>query len=153
MPKETEFTVAREKHSKSRLVVEHPAVLRPEDWARFVELPGFSGAWKKLKLNDEDRKALQVLIMMGPKEAPVIKGTGGLRKARFAPVRWKVGKSDAARVCYAYFADYSIVLLVAIYRKSRKDNLSQAERNEIKRLLDRFERQLESEKTGRKRNG
>lgn len=73
---------------------------------------------------------------------PVVQRAGKLRKARFAPSRWKVGKSGAARICYAYFEEYSVVLLVAIYDKTRTDDLTQEEKRQIKLLLERFENSL-----------
>ena len=142
--------MAKGKSTKEKLTLEHPPDVQPEDWLRFIELPGFTKAWKKLGLNNEDLKGLSLAIMVSPEAPPVVPGTGGLRKCRFAPSRWHVGKSNAARVCYAYFADFSVVVLVSVYRKSRKADLSQAERNEIKGLLNRVKAALEHAPRGRK---
>jgi hypothetical protein len=75
--------------------------------------------------------------MSNPKRAPVISGTGGLRKLRFSPPQWEMGKSGAVRVCYAYFEEYGIVFLIVVYRKSEKDNLTAAERAAIKTYINR----------------
>lgn len=106
---------------------------------RFVELDGFSDEWSELGLNDDDLYALQVAIMANPAASPVIEGTGGLRKLRFAPAKWNVGKSNAARVCYVYFESYSIVLLVAAYSHKEKDNLSASEKAGIKAYIEQSE--------------
>jgi hypothetical protein len=73
--------------------------------------------------------------MLGPKHAPVVKGTGGLRKIRFSPPGWNVGKSGALRIGYAYSERESIVLLVTAYAKHDKADLKPAERAAIKKGL------------------
>ena len=84
---------------------------RPEDLLNFIEAKAFSQEWSQLKLSDDDLGALQVSIMSAPEGPPVIVGTGGLRKLRFAPLKWSEGKRDALRVCYAYFPESHIVWL------------------------------------------
>ncbi len=60
-------------------------------------------------------------------------GTGGLRKIRLAfPNR---GKSGSARVCYVDFAVYEKIYLIQVFAKDEKDNLSNEEKNEVKKLL------------------
>ena len=73
--------------------------------------------------------------MLAPKGSPVVPGTGSLRKMRFSPSRWRRGKSGALRVGYAYFEDLKIVLLGLVYPKNEKDDLTAAEREEIRKLL------------------
>jgi hypothetical protein len=60
------------------------------------------------------------------------RGTGGVRKIRIA-VEGR-GKSGGARVIY-YFADRTQrVFLVAVYAKNKQDNLSAADRQQMRRL-------------------
>ena len=114
--------------------------LNPEDFLHFVEMDEFRDDWKQLGLNDdEDTWALQSLIMCNPTSAPVVRGTGGLRKLRFAPERWNVGKSNAVRVCYVYFPKHWTVLLVAAYSKDEKDNLTDGEKAGIKKYIEQVE--------------
>lgn len=116
----------------------------PEDLLNFIELDWFTRSWKELGLDDEKAlAALQILIMCDPHSAPVIRGAGGLRKMRYAPPGWEIGKRGALRVCYAYFEKYGIVLLVAVYAKGEKDNLSPAGKATIRKALERIERSLE----------
>lgn len=114
----------------------------PEDFVQFYELHEFTDAWSDLGLNDDDLYALQVCIMLAPDKPPVISGTGGLRKIRFAPRRLNLGKSGAYRVCYAYFSAANIVLLVLVYTKNEQDNLSKAQKNAIRDALVAIERDL-----------
>jgi len=108
---------------------------KPEDLLRFIEMKPFTEGWKQLGLGDQDLFALQVMIMLGPKGPPVVAGTRGLRKIRFAPKSWGKGKSGAARVCYAYLEEHGVVLLVIAYAKNEKDDLTPAEKKAIRRLL------------------
>ena len=71
----------------------------PSRWPTFLELPGFTRAWSALELGDGDLRALQSLILQGPDRHPVVAGTGGLRKIRFARPGGGRGKSGAYRVC------------------------------------------------------
>jgi hypothetical protein len=61
---------------------------------------------------------------------------GGLRKLRFSPSRWRCGKSGALRIGYSHDAKLQKVLVLAVYAKNDKANLTPSERREIKRVLD-----------------
>ena len=59
--------------------------------------------------------------MKNPNTGKVIRGTGKLRKIRFAfPGE---GKRGSTRVCYVDFAEKETIYLITIYPKSEKDNL------------------------------
>jgi hypothetical protein len=83
--------MAKEPHQQHKI--------RPEDVAVFIELDGFTDAWRDLRLSDGDLHALQLAIMAKPKGAPVVSGTGRLRKIRYAPSR--SGKGKAALLVFA----------------------------------------------------
>lgn len=78
--------------------------------------------------------------MSNPSKYPVIQDTGGLRKARFAFENQ--GKSGGVRICYVDFVVKEIVYLITVYPKNEKDNLSQTERNEIKKMITILEDSL-----------
>lgn len=119
-------------------------VFNPENLLHFIELRQFTEGWDDLGLDDEDDlTALQLMIMVGPKKHPVISGTGGLRKMRFAPDHWNAGKRGAARVCYVYFQEYGIVLLAIAYGKNEKDDLKAAEKKAIAKLIVEIEKELD----------
>lgn len=106
----------------------------------FIIMPEFEKQWKNIGLSDGDLKTLQEELTLDPKKGDVIKGTGGLRKIRFA-FEGK-GKSGSVRVCYIDFENYQIIFLITAYSKSEKDNLSQAERNNISKLVKLLEKQI-----------
>lgn len=100
----------------------------------FIQTSEFTKAWEKLGLNDDDLRTLEAMIMQNPDIGAVIQGTDGLRKMRFA---YKgQGKSGSVRVCYVDFIYYETVYLVTAYAKSDKDNLSKAERNGVKKIVE-----------------
>ncbi|UUO06942.1 hypothetical protein M4951_01200 [Blastopirellula sp. J2-11] len=121
-------------------VVHYPVhCFNPEDLLHFVELDEFEQEWKELGLDVEsDLFAVQMVIMSDPKKAPVVPGTGGLRKFRFAPERWNTGKRGAARVCYVYFEEHWTVLLVTVYGKNEKDNLTDEEKKGIQMYIKKI---------------
>lgn len=99
----------------------------------FVMLPEFDRKWKDMGLTDRELKALQEELTINPQKGDVMQGTGGLRKIRVA-FEGK-GKSGSARVCYVDFSVYERIYLITAYSKDEKDNLSKAERNEVKKLI------------------
>jgi hypothetical protein len=117
----------------------------PTEWPKFVELPGFTRAWAALGLNDGDLSALQVAILEGPERHPVVTGTGGLRKIRFARPRGGRGKSGAYRVSYACFLEEGVVVLAMVYAKNEQAELTAAQRRDIAAALRAIAAQLKRE--------
>lgn len=121
---------------------------KPEDLLDFIELPVFTRRWEQLGLDDEqDLEALQLFIMLNPKGARPIPGTKAIRKMRFAPLRWKIGKSGAARVLYVYFEEFGMVLLCLAYGKTEVENISPAVKQYLNKLVDEQERELRRRKS------
>lgn len=83
---------------------------------------------------------LQEELLADPKVGAVIRGTGGVRKMRFAFQHR--GKSGSIRVIYVDFEVYEKIFLITAYTKDEKDNLSDSEKAEIKQLIKVLEQQL-----------
>ncbi|HZK79663.1 MAG TPA: hypothetical protein VFC46_01315 [Humisphaera sp.] len=105
------------------------------EWT-LIQLAGFKNLWRSEKLRDEDLQALETLIMRNPSGPGIMKGTGGLRKIRFAPPSRGRGKSGSMRVGYAQFPEFSRIYLVTLFLKKNSDNLNAADRQAIKSVLD-----------------
>lgn len=60
-------------------------------------------------------------------------GTGGIRKVRF-PLKNR-GKSGSVRVCYTDFEEYEVTYLITAFTKSEQENLTDAEKNVLKKLV------------------
>jgi hypothetical protein len=112
---------------------------RRADLLSFVELRPFMDGWRELGLTDDDAMALEIAILQRPSGFPVVQGTGGLRKMRFAPPTWRKVKRGAVRVGYAYLEQYGTILLVIAYAKTDKDDLRPKEKKAIRQLLARVE--------------
>lgn len=97
----------------------------------FVWLPTFERSTAGL-LNETDRRDLELVLVKDPERGSVIQRTGGFRKLRWA-ARGK-GKRGGARVVYYYVASRETVYMVLAYGKGTKDDLTDAERAELKEL-------------------
>lgn len=104
----------------------------------FAQVTAFAASWKRLRLADEDLQHLEAEISSNPEVGEVMKGTGGLRKLRFAPPSWRRGKRGSLRVCYIVFFAISTVYLLAVFAKSEKDNLSDEEKNGLRNWIGRM---------------
>jgi len=115
----------------------------------FTQLPLFVANWRRARprLGDEDLQALEIALIEDPTAGDVMKGTGGLRKVRFAPPSRGVGKSGALRVCYVHFPRHARLYLVTLFAKNEKDNLARAEQNAIKVLIGRIGTALDAGET------
>lgn len=103
----------------------------------FIQTLEFVKNWQRLGFTDDDLRWLELEILKNPKTGDVVPGTGGLRKMRFSFEN--SGKSGSTRVCYVDFVIHETVYLITVYPKSKKDNLSKTERNEIKKLINILE--------------
>lgn len=91
-------------------------------------------------LDDNDLQALQIELLKDPQIGSVIQGTGKLRKMRFAfPNR---GKSGSSRVLYVDFVLAETIYLIFAYPKNEKDNLTDEESNNIKKMIAKIEQSL-----------
>ena len=99
----------------------------------FIEVPLFTKRWKEIGLSDEDLLALQIMLLKNPESGPVMEGTGGIRKVRFALENR--GKSGSVRVCYTDFTEYEVTYLITAFTKNEQANLSDEEKNVLKKLV------------------
>ncbi|MBQ8826108.1 MAG: type II toxin-antitoxin system RelE/ParE family toxin [Oscillospiraceae bacterium] len=109
----------------------------------FVMMPEFEKQWHKMGFDDKDLRRLQLELLVDPQKGDLMQGTGGLRKFRFAFE--KRGKSGSTRVVYVDFAFYEKIYLITAYPKNEKDNLTPAERNNIRKIIEILEHSLKGE--------
>ena len=98
----------------------------------------FDKQWKELGLNDDDLRSFQSELIDAPKQAPIIQGTGGVRKVRFSFKN--KGKSGGVRVLYLDIEKVKIIVLLSVYAKNEKENIDAEEKQIIRRLVEIIKR-------------
>ena len=81
----------------------------------------------------EVRKAMESAIVADPMAAPVVPGTGGIRKLRWSGSGR--GKRGGIRTIYFYHAGPEVIYLLAAYAKSAREDLSPDDRKAWARLV------------------
>jgi mRNA-degrading endonuclease RelE of RelBE toxin-antitoxin system len=97
-----------------------------------IEFAGFRRRAADL-LTREQADALIDLLAYEPTCGDLMPGTGGLRKVRVG--RAGRGKRGGARVVYYFHDDEIPILLLAIYAKNEKADLSMAQKREFAALV------------------
>jgi hypothetical protein len=98
-----------------------------------IETPEFIRCAKALKMSDDERRELIDYLSENPQAGDEIAGTGGARKVRFA--RSGAGKSGGYRVITFYSGEFIPAFLLSVFAKNQKVNISQSEKNTLKRVL------------------
>jgi hypothetical protein len=99
---------------------------------QIVETSVFTKQIRSL-LKDDEYKALQEKQVISPLAGAIIRGSGGLRK-----VRWAVegrGKSGGIRVIYYYVAPEDLIFMLAAYSKGAKGDLTDKEIAALRKLV------------------
>ncbi|MEZ0213480.1 MAG: type II toxin-antitoxin system RelE/ParE family toxin [Xanthobacteraceae bacterium] len=96
-----------------------------------VETPEFLAATGKL-MDEEERAALIDYLAYHPAAGDLVRGTGGVRKLRWA-LQGR-GKSGGVRVIYFYHDPGMPLFALTAYAKNERADLSQQDRNEFRRL-------------------
>ena len=136
----------KERSKRGRRFMIPPELRRPEGWLRFLQTSTFKSDWKDLALCDEHLRDLEITILKQPQGPPVVAGTAGLRKIRFAPHDWRTGKSGAIRVGYTCFPTAGLVALLVAYQKGEKDDLTPDEKRQIRELIGEIQKDIEKGK-------
>ena len=103
---------------------------------KVVATRGFDRRARKL-FTPAERATAELEIALAPIAWPVIAETGGARKARAA--RGGRGKSGGARIIYYAVTRRGVLYLLDVYAKSEKENLTDAEKHEIRKIIAAIE--------------
>ena len=98
-----------------------------------IETPVYSRKAEQI-LSEEERGAFAVYISRNPKAGVVVRGSGGVRK-----VRWALeggGKSGGVRVIYFNRLEKGEIWLLSIYTKSNRSSIPPAELRMLKEVID-----------------
>jgi len=99
----------------------------------FFETSIFTKLIEKL-ISDKEYHLLQLQLSVRPESGDVIKGSGGIRKLRWAGSGR--GKRGGIRVIYYYFTEDDQIYMLYAYTKSKKDNLTADQVKQLKQLVE-----------------
>ena len=99
---------------------------------RFVETRVFTTALQR-HLNDERYRHLQIALMLRPEQGPIISGSGGLRKVRWASPG--AGKRGGLRIIYYWAVREQAFYLLYVYATSEQGDLTPAQARQLGRLV------------------
>jgi hypothetical protein len=102
---------------------------------RLVSVTEFAGYQRRADelLTKAEQDAVIDLVAYDPTRGDLIPGTGGLRKLRIAA--GGSGKRGGARVIYYFYSEDFPVLLLALYAKNEKSDLSAREKKTFATLV------------------
>jgi hypothetical protein len=98
-----------------------------------IETPYFSKLWPRYWY-EEERGAFAAYLADHPEVGDVVPGTGGLRKIRWS--RAGSGKSVGVRVIYFNRFVTGEIILIVMYAKSERGNLSAKQLLEIRNVIE-----------------
>lgn len=98
----------------------------------FVETPVFTRRVQQY-LDDESYAEMQALLAARPDAGRLIRGTGGMRKLRWAGSGR--GKRGGLRVIYYWWVGRDRISLLLVYPKSEQDDLTAAQVRQLKNQL------------------
>ncbi len=96
-----------------------------------AETPEYQRRAERL-LSSTEQTGVVDYLAANPRTGDLIKGTGGVRKLRWA--RGGRGKSGGVRVIYYFHSEAMPLYLITVFGKNEKADLSRAERNELAAL-------------------
>jgi len=93
-----------------------------------------------LLMGPEEKHALIWFVGLHPESGDVIQGTSGARK-----LRWSSGgrgKRGGIRVIYYFHSEAIPLFLFTVYQKGRKDDLTGAEQESLRKIIKDIRREL-----------
>lgn len=90
-------------------------------------------------LEEEARREMEESVVAAPDAAPVIRGTGGIRKLRWAGSGR--GKRGGIRTVYFYHAGPAAIYFLTAYAKAAREDLTAADTRALSRLVAAIKRE------------
>ena len=82
--------------------------------------------------------AIQSQLLDDPARGDMVKGLGGIRKARVSNPRRGKGQRGGFRYMYLYLEHRDHVHLLFLFDKNEQEDLNPAQRNFLRQLVDRI---------------
>jgi mRNA-degrading endonuclease RelE of RelBE toxin-antitoxin system len=103
--------------------------------ATVVSTDRFDAKAEKL-LTPNERADLEFSLAKDPEAHPLIPALNGVRKARWG--KQSTGKRGGVRVIYFYAISAEVVLLLAIYAKNEREDLTSDQKKQINRFVEAY---------------
>ena len=100
---------------------------------KFIETTVFTARIREIMPDDEYFR-LQDLLIQRPDVGVVIIGSGGIRKVRVRT--FGRGKRGGARVIYFWAASEDTILMLDVYAKSEREDITAAQLKQMKRIVE-----------------
>lgn len=105
-----------------------------------VELPGFIRDASE-ELGPQSLDQLKLFLAANPEAGVLVKGTGGIRKLRWAASGR--GKSGGGRVIYYFHSEIMPLFLIAFFKKGEKADLTEKEKQAAKQMVETLVKQFD----------
>lgn len=102
-------------------------------YLQFTETPRFIQQASKI-LGENEIERLQIFLIKNPDKGVVIQNSGGIRKLRWASSGH--GKRGGSRIIYYFAVSHGRILLLDMYSKNEKSDLSKPEIAELRSKLE-----------------
>ena len=99
-----------------------------------IETPVYAGKVERI-LGDDEREAFAVFVAQNPTAGSVVRGSGGVRKVRWA--QKGSGKSGGNRIIYYNRLNNGEIWLLTLYAKSERSTIPAHELKIIKEAIER----------------
>jgi len=100
---------------------------------RIIETSTFTKRVQEI-LSEEEYRLFQIKLIGDPEAGNIIQGSGGIRKIRWAGSGR--GKRGGSRILYYWYNKQGLLLMLFIFKKNEKDDLSQAQLNTLKTIVE-----------------
>ena len=84
-------------------------------------------------MSEAERQKMEAAIVADPGRAPLLRGTGGIRKLRWTGSGR--GKRGGIRAIYFHHAGPEAIYMLTAYAKADRDDLTPADRKALSRLV------------------
>ena len=99
---------------------------------RFLETPVFTSRLRGL-VDEDQYRAVQLALLLRPEQGPLIPGSGGLRKLRWA-ARGR-GKRGGLRLIYYWAPQEQAFYMLYVYAKSEQSDVTPAQVKILRRIV------------------
>lgn len=101
--------------------------------------------------SDEEYARFQWAMLLNPEAGAVVQGSGGARKVRWFDVPRGEGTRGGLRVIYFYRPADEALLFVAVYRKTEKRDLTQADKQILREMSAELQSHFEAKRAKKER--